>query len=279
MIFIDSLTEFSATATGPSHSSAVDIADAIASEGAVIVRGALPRDSIGELRGTLVRCLDEDLACYGPGYRFRGMVHALMTRGAPFLELLANPTLRRVSQKILGDGCIVHAFNSSSLPPRELNRGQNHSRGIHVDCPRLIPNYLTNIGWIFPLDPFTEANGAMELLPQSFTASEPPSEEEFAENRLSLAGLAPGDACCFNARCWHRGGINATDAWRHAVTVNVTRSYMRQQFDYPRMMDRQTLASLPEDTQRFLGYHVRMPTSLAEFQLPPDQRPYRPGQE
>jgi ectoine hydroxylase-related dioxygenase (phytanoyl-CoA dioxygenase family) len=169
----------------------------------------------------------------------------------------------------------VHAYNSSSLPPR----GQNHSRGIHVDCPRLIPGYVTNIGWIFPLDTFTEENGAMELLPASFTEASKPSEEAFEAACTSLAGLAPGGACCFNARCWHRGGINTTGAWRHAVTVNVTRSYIRQQFDYPRMVDPAVLASLDEDLRRFLGCHVRMPVSLDEFQLPAELRPYRPGQE
>ena len=268
MTVVETLTEFNPADID-------EMTKAVALEGAVIVRGALPLALVERLRHALANCLDEDLTRFGADYRFRGMVHALMTRGAPFLDLLANPTLRRVSQQILGDGCLVHAFNSSSLPPR----GKNHSREIHVDCPRLIPGYITNIGWIFPLDEFTEENGAMELMPHSFTQAEKPSDEEFAENSLSLAGLAPGDACCFNARCWHRGGVNTTDRWRHAVTVNVTRSYIRQQFDYPRMMDSETLALLPEDTQRFLGCHVRMPTSLAEFQLPPDQRPYRPGQE
>ena len=54
---------------------------------------------------------------------------------------------------------------------------------------------------------------------------------------------------------------------------------MRQQFDYPRMLGEVTLSQLSPELQQFLGYHVRMPTSLAEFLLPPDVRPYRAGQE
>jgi hypothetical protein len=269
------ITEFDAPIAGPSAAEAAAMAEALSFEGAIVVRGAIAAESIPDLRDALVRALVDDERRYGAEYRFRGMVHALMTRGAAFLDLLKTPTLRRVSQAMLGDGCIVHAFNSSSLPPR----GQNHSRGIHVDCPRLIPNYATNVGWIFPLDEFTDENGAMELIPPSFMEAERPSEEEFSQDCLSLAGLKPGDACCFNARCWHRGGINLTNEWRHAATVNVTRSYIRQQFDYPRMIAPRVLESLGEELRRFLGCHVRMPVSLEEFHLPPDLRPYRPGQE
>lgn len=269
------ITEFQVDPHAGPDASAAAIAAAVATEGAVIVRQAIPRRLTDVLRRELERCLEEDLRRYGPEYRFRGMVHALMTRGDVFLKLLATPAMRRVSQAVLGEGCIVHAFNSSSMPPE----GENHSRGIHVDCPRLIPGYTTNIGWIFPLDLFTEENGAMEILPHSFTVAERPTETEFAREHASLAGLAPGDACCFNARCWHRGGKNRTGAWRHAVTVNITRSFIRQQFDYPRMIDPRVLATLDQDLQRFLGCHVRMPVSMAEFHLPADQRPYRPGQE
>jgi hypothetical protein len=54
---------------------------------------------------------------------------------------------------------------------------------------------------------------------------------------------------------------------------------MRQQFDFPRVLD--SVGATPDDEpiRQLMGYHVRMPTSLEEFLLPPNQRPYRPGQE
>ncbi|HEX7719339.1 MAG TPA: hypothetical protein VF389_06005, partial [Woeseiaceae bacterium] len=82
-----------------------------------------------------------------------------------------------------------------------------------------------------------------------------------------------------NSRCWHQSGVNTTDRWRHAVTLNICRPFMRQQFDFPRMLTEEQVADLDKDVKRFLGYHVRMPVSLEEFLAPPDERPYRPGQE
>ena len=169
----------------------------------------------------------------------------------------------------------MHAFNSSSLPPHDTN----YAGRIHVDSPRHIAGYATNIGMAFPLDEFTVENGAMEIWPSSFRMSSMPPAADFEANKVVLAGLRPGDAVCFNSRCWHQSGVNTTGDWRRAVTINVCRAFMRQQFDYPRMLPAGVAATLSDDIRQFLGYHVRMPASMDEFLAPPDQRPYRPGQE
>lgn len=243
--------------------------------GAVVLRGIVPPDVVARMRAELTSAMDEDVARFGSAHPFPGMVHALMGRGTSFLELLSVDAVRAVSRAILGHGAIVHAFNSSSLPPR----GTNYAGRIHVDSPRHVPDYATNLGLAFPLDAFTRENGAMEIWPQSFRFAAQPGIEEFDANKVVLAGLMPGDAVCFNSRCWHQSGVNATAEWRHAVTLNVCRAFMRQQFDFPRLIPTEVAAALSEDVRQFLGYHVRMPASLEEFFAPADQRSYRPGQE
>jgi len=247
----------------------------VESEGAVTLRQVLPAPFIQELLDALNAALAEDADTFGPSHPFTGMVHALMTRGKPFLKLLETPAVLAVSRATLGHGCVVHAYNSSSIPPE----GPNFTSRIHVDSPRLIPNYLTNIGFIFPLCPFTQHNGAMEIAPSLVARKQCPSVEDFNNARITLDNLLPGDAVCFNVRCWHRGGINRTSQWRHAVTINVCRAFMRQQFDYPRMLGESVVSQLSPDLQQFLGYYVRMPTSMKEFLLPGERRPYRLNQE
>jgi ectoine hydroxylase-related dioxygenase (phytanoyl-CoA dioxygenase family) len=251
-----------------------EVGDLIRKRGAYVLRGVIDAPAIRALKDALIRALAEDEATHGREYKFRGMVHALMSRGQPFLDLLGNPTIRRACRTVLGHGCIVHAYNSSSMPPG----ASNYSRSIHVDCPRVIPGYATNMGITIALDPFNAETGGMEIMPDSFELPQAPDEMAFqkgAEQPL----LAPGDAIIFNARCWHRGGMNRTPNWRHAVTMNVCRAYMRQQFDYPRMLDDLHIDGLDEDRRQFLGYHVRVPASMAEFLLPAEQRLYRTGQE
>ena len=102
---------------------------------------------------------------------------------------------------------------------------------------------------------------------------------EYLRAERIIVELDPGDAIVFNARCAHRGGLNRTDRWRHGLSLHACRPYMRQLFDYPRMMPPDVLARLDPEAQQFLGCWVRMPTSMEEWNMPADQRPYRSGQE
>jgi ectoine hydroxylase-related dioxygenase (phytanoyl-CoA dioxygenase family) len=243
--------------------------------GAVLLRGIVPMPLVDRMRDELARAMEEDTSRFGPSHPFPGMVHALMIRGASFVDLLGVEAVRAVCRAILGHGAILHAYNSSSLPPHE----KNYAGRIHVDSPRQIAGYITNVGLAFPLDEFTRENGAMEIWPESFQLRAAPSLEEFDGNKVVLEGLRPGDAVLSNARCWHQSGVNTTGLWRRAVTMNVCRAFMRQQFDFPRLIPPQIADGISEDVRQFLGYHVRMPASMEEFLAPADRRPYRAGQE
>lgn len=255
-----------------------EVGQAVAKEGAVIVRGLATKEETDALRDGLINAVREDEARHGLDYIFHGMVHALMTRGQAFRDLIGRDDVQGIMKGILGDTCIVHAYVSSSMPPAQVNKGTNYSRSIHVDCPRLIPGYPTNVGLTLALHPFRPETGGMEIIPNSFERADAPSEEEFRAQAVSLE-LDVGDCVVFNARCWHRGGLNKTPDWRHAVTMNICRAYMRQQFDYPRMLEKLGLdKDLSPALRQFLGYDVRVPTSMEDFLLPTEQRLYKPNQ-
>jgi ectoine hydroxylase-related dioxygenase (phytanoyl-CoA dioxygenase family) len=92
------------------------------------------------------------------------------------------------------------------------------------------------------------------------------------------ACCAAGDMIIFNARTVHAAGINTTQRTRHSLTINFCRSYMRQRFDFPRLVPREVIDGLGEKGRRLIGMNVRMPTSLDEFYLPIEQRLYKPNQ-
>jgi ectoine hydroxylase-related dioxygenase (phytanoyl-CoA dioxygenase family) len=245
------------------------------SEGVAVIPDVLPRDEALAMRPLLQRAIDEDLARWQgkPGYIDHWMVHNLMVRGLAFLRVLENRVLHAYLDEMLSDTCIVYAYTSSSMPPR----GTNYSRRIHVDCPRVIPGYVTNVGITLALDDFTEENGATELLPNSQWRVDVPSEAEFDRDAIRFMPKA-GQAVMFNARTWHRGGINRTNEPRHAITINACRSFMRQRFDYPRLVPPELLDQLGPLGRRFLGFNVRVPTSLEEYYVPEEQRLYKGGQ-
>jgi ectoine hydroxylase-related dioxygenase (phytanoyl-CoA dioxygenase family) len=248
---------------------------ALKSEGLVVVPDVLTREEALAMRAPLQQAIDEDLARWqgAPGYVDHWMVHNLMVRGLPFLRLLENPVLHAYLNEVLSETCIVYAYTSSSVPPR----GSNHSRRIHVDSSRAIPGYVTDVGITLALDDFCEENGAIEMLPNSQWRTDPPNDAEFDGGAVRVMPKA-GQAILFNARTWHRDGVNRTDRPRHAVTISACRSFMRQRFDYPRLVPPSLVAELGSVGRRFLGFNVRVPASLKEYYVPEEQRLYKAGQ-
>jgi ectoine hydroxylase-related dioxygenase (phytanoyl-CoA dioxygenase family) len=251
------------------------VLEALRRDGVATIPGVLSRNDALSLRAPLKQCIDDDMEHWkeAPGYVDQWMVHNLMVRGEPFLRLLENERLHAYLSAVLGPTCIIYAYTSSSMPPS----GSNFSRRIHVDSPRVIENYVTNVGVLLALDDFTEDNGASSYMSGSQWQLLAPTEEAFVAGTVRPLPRA-GDAVIFNARTWHRGGVNTTDQARHAISMNVCRSYMRQRFDYPRLVPKELSDLLGPVGRRFLGFDVRMPASLEEYYVEPEQRLYKAGQ-
>jgi ectoine hydroxylase-related dioxygenase (phytanoyl-CoA dioxygenase family) len=133
------------------------------------------------------------------------------------------------------------------------------------------------MGVMWALDDFLAQNGATEVLPGSHASPLEPAAEFFERHKVVLTA-AKGAMIVFNARLFHRSGVNRTQEWRHALTMNACRSFMKQRMDWVRFVPREIAAALNAQGRRLLGYDTRLPTSLEELYLPEDQRLYKPGQ-
>lgn len=243
----------------------------IYTQGFSIVRNALSPEFVSRAKSELEKAIEEE-ANYHKNADFKdyGMVLLCSLYDKVFCELFDFESLTKPFDAILGEGCIVYAYTSSSMPPT----GANYSKRIHVDCPRIIPNYITNMGATILLDDFTEENGATWFLPNSQTKEEPPPEDEFYSKASRLTGKA-GDIWFFNARLWHAGGQNLTDRWRHALTINMCRSWMKQRIDIPRAMAKMSLEGVSQTTLQKLGFSVQIPSSYDEYYAPPELRKFK----
>ena len=250
------------------------IADEVAGRGFAVIPDALDPAEVTRLVEALERLIAEDLAHPDPRRRhddwmaFNGALRDDTIAGA-----VVHPKILPHVEAVLGPTCIMYACVSSTMPPN----GTNFSMRIHVDSPRVIPSYPTNVGVMIALTDFTEENGATRFLPCSFERFEPPTPEEFDRDAEMVFPRA-GSAVMFNARTWHTGGANRTSEPRHAVTINYCRAYMRQSFDFVRMVPADRVASLSPALRRVLGFDVRMPTSLDEYYVDEADRLYKANQ-
>ena len=246
-------------------------AAAIAEDGCLVVRDVLSPAFVDRARRELMTAIERDSRKYGDrATRDYAMVMLCALHGGPFVELFDNERLMNPFNAVLGEECIVYAYTSSSMPPN----GRNYSVRVHTDCPRIIPGYVTNMGATILLDDFTEENGATWYLPRSQWQAEMPSEEEFYRQAKRLIAPA-GSVLFFNARIWHAGGDNRTERWRHALTINMCRPYMKQRIDIPRAMKDMDLSGVSDSARQKLGFFSQPPSSLDEYYLPAEQRSFR----
>ena len=241
-------------------------------DGVTIVPSVLNASEVAVLRQELENAIADDCINY-PDVFDKGMVHNCMVRGKNMAQLLDHPVFNAYLKAAFSETCIIYAYQSSSLPPHQKNYGSR----IHVDSPRFILDYQTNLGVIFPLDDFTLENGATHYLKGSHKRETLPTDEEFFPH-ASRACCKAGDMIFFCGRTVHAAGFNSTDKTRHSLTINICRSYMRQRFDFPRLVPETIINSLGEDGRRLLGMNVRVPISLEEFYFPPEKRLYKPNQ-
>lgn len=202
------------------------------------------------------------------------LMHDLLNRDITFAKTLEDSRLDQVIEASLCKNWIMYAYTSSSLPPN----GNNFGSRIHVDAPRWIPNYPTNLGIMWALNDFTIENGATFALPGSHNSEKKPTPEVFEKNHTRLT-CKKGSMVVFNARLWHRAGENTTNNFRHALTMNVCRPYMKQRVDWVRFIPTEITDSLNNQARRIIGFDTRLCTNLEEFFQPEEKRLYKANQE
>jgi hypothetical protein len=245
--------------------------EAIEADGHVLRTDVLSQVYAERAKAALEDAIESEASYHGTTeYSDYGMVLLCSLYGGPFLELFENEAFLEPFESVLGPGCIVYAYTSSSMPPNSTN----YSRRVHVDCPRLVPGYITNMGATILLDDFTEENGATSYLPRSQNRGDPPDAAEFDAKAERIIAPA-GSVFYFNARLWHRGGDNHTPRWRHALTVNMCRPFMKQRLDIPRAMSDISTDGVSDRVLQKLGFHAQVPASYDEYYVPADQRKFK----
>jgi ectoine hydroxylase-related dioxygenase (phytanoyl-CoA dioxygenase family) len=188
-------------------------------------------------------------------------------------EVIENEVVLPRMDSLLDNTFIIHSFNSSPLRPGIKGAAAD----FHRDAGRYIAGYDYAFNVLYTITDFTRVSGTTLLVPGSHLIEERPSDKYISENTIELEAPA-GSALIFNANLWHAQGENKSDKLRLGITITCKRSFMRQQFDFPRALSSELVAMLSERGRQLLGFYVRMPTSLEEYLLPEEERLYKANQ-
>lgn len=207
-----------------------------------------------------------------------GTAHHLLTSNdityIEIIETICNSKIYDFLKDYFNGNFIINSYGGFF----NLSHKHSYVNNIHRDIRFFSGDFPLMLNLLIMLDDFTLDNGATYLLAGSHKKDEKPTEQEFYDKSDRALGKK-GDVLLFNSNLWHAAGINTTDQERRAITITLTKPFMKQQFDYPRAVGYDKLETMSSNLQQIIGFLSRTPSTLDEWYQKPENRFYRPGQD
>ncbi|WP_053556541.1 phytanoyl-CoA dioxygenase family protein [Sphingopyxis sp. 113P3] len=224
-------------------------AEQLAEAGYTIIPGLLEDEGCRRIKSELDRLHadqpfgDNDFA----GTRTK-RVFNLFAKTRVLDSLLVQPDVLTIVRSALGPEAQLSIASTMEIHGGETFQALHRDDAYFPDAAH--PPLVINTIWA--LTDFSLANGATRLVPGSHLCSEPvdPAAAWIA------AEMPRGSVLLWNGAVWHGGGANTTGEARFGLSLNYCRGWLRQQENQYLGLDPATVASLPEEVQKLLGYDI-----------------------
>ncbi|PYR39285.1 MAG: phytanoyl-CoA dioxygenase [Acidobacteria bacterium] len=253
--------------------------EALAQDGWTLLPSVVPADLLGRLVRELEGAYARQRALQvrnGVGEGTDGTVHHLPCEGGAFLELLEREHGQTLLAQFFGGPYILNTYGGVLNFPSDVVDVSYVGR-VHRDLRSFSGSLHLMAQLLVMLDDFAEANGATYLMSGSHRMKEKPADEQFFKAAARATGMA-GSIVVFDSNLWHAAGVNRTPEPRRALTLALTRPFIKQQLDYPRALGYERADAWPASLRQLLGYNARVPTSLDEWYQPAEKRMYKRDQ-
>ena len=220
--------------------------------GYAIVEDVLSPEQVAETKAEMRRVLDS--TPYGRN-DFEGFgtkrVYALFGKTRVWDGPATSPLLLGVLDRILGPAYQLSAPTGIEIGPGEKAQVIHRDDSIYP-LPKPHQEVVLNTMW--PLDDFTEENGATRIIPGSHRFDERPAGVETVG-----AEMRAGSVMFYLGSVWHGGGANQTDQTRLGVILEYVAGWLRPQENHLLAVPRDVAVTLPERLQELLGYNIYPP--------------------
>jgi ectoine hydroxylase-related dioxygenase (phytanoyl-CoA dioxygenase family) len=230
------------------------VARRLLDDGYVIVSGIMPAQDVQAARADLGRVLEDTRTGRNAFEGFSTQrVYALFAKTRTFDQAATHPLLLDVLDRVLGH-YQLSAPVGIRIGPGERAQILHRDDAIYP-VPEPHPPLVVNTMW--PLDEFTEANGATRFVPGSHHWG--PGRTPAGDDQVRSATMAPGSAMFYLGSLWHGGGANQTGEPRLGVILEYAAAWLRPQENHCLAVPRSTVRQLPERLQELLGYNIYPP--------------------
>jgi ectoine hydroxylase-related dioxygenase (phytanoyl-CoA dioxygenase family) len=226
--------------------------------GYTVVPNVLSRSEIDPMRQTLDAIFRRE-AKVASRWEWQNEVYKvaymLPNKNALFRALCTKEPLLRLMRAALGQDCVVSSVNGFAMMPG------GREQPLHIDQAESVPGSLLTINAIHVLDDFTQQNGCTRLVPgsQDHLWTGQAADIEAAERDAVHVEAPAGSVIAFSGGVWHAGSGNRTADLRRAVHAFFARPWIRPQWDFPRSLSADIVASLTPEERRLFGFTA--PTS------------------
>jgi ectoine hydroxylase-related dioxygenase (phytanoyl-CoA dioxygenase family) len=230
-----------------------DIVARLERDGYATVPGAIGADQVRQARTELEAILED--TPYGrddfEGRRTK-RVYALFAKTRALDPLALHPTVLGVLDRVLGH-YQLSAPAGIAIGPGETAQPLHPDDAIYP-VPRPHAELVVNVMW--PLEDFTEANGATRIVPGShrWTDQQPGPDTSTVAIEMPAA-----TALLYLGSIWHGGGSNHTDRTRIGVVLHYAAAWLRPVENHVLAVPPERARSLPSRLQELLGYNVAPP--------------------
>jgi ectoine hydroxylase-related dioxygenase (phytanoyl-CoA dioxygenase family) len=222
-------------------------------DGYCVVEDVIDGETVAGIRAELTHLLDA--TPFGrddfEGHRTR-RVYALFAKTRALDELAVHPMVLDALDRVLGPAQLS-APTAIEIGPGERAQPLHPDDAIYP-VPRPHPELVVNVMW--PLDDFTENNGATRVVPGSHRWVD---ERPGPDAETVAVTMPAGSAMLYVGSLWHGGGANATPRARVGVVLHYAVSWLRQVENHVLAVPPDVVRGLPERLQELLGYNVYPP--------------------
>jgi ectoine hydroxylase-related dioxygenase (phytanoyl-CoA dioxygenase family) len=178
----------------------------------------------------------------------------LLARSVASRELIAHPLILDTVDKVLWPSKTTFQLHLTQVitigpdsKPQQLHRDQ-----WCFDFFEFPDDVQVEVGTMFALDEFTEANGATRVALGSHR--EKVDLKNASQFETVPAEMPAGSIVLYTGRTVHGGGANTTDTARVGINIDYALGWLRQEENQYLSVPLEVARELPEDIQRLMGY-------------------------